>query len=106
MKKLIEKIEKKASFVFKTIKQTGNDRVTSSPYCDIKIGKKTVGGINNYADRMELKPRYKITFLVRKGEGTKWITLSREFESIDDAKKFITENKNSIFAKFDIAYSD
>lgn len=101
-------------FTFKTTKPTGRYRSFGKDYHEIKVKGIVCGAIthlesdawNKYPEDQEGK--YAIRLMVDK-EPTKeqpapfkWSTIKQKFDSLEDAKKFITDNAAKIESSFKI----
>jgi hypothetical protein len=98
----------KNEFKFKTNKPTGKWRAFDNPSHHIKHKGKEVGMIDHEAP-------FKIRLMVMKadimedGNGNcpwKWITLTKQSESLQEAKDFLNEKIDIIFAKYNIRYAE
>lgn len=94
------------SFTFKTIKSTGRYRSFYPDEIQIKRNKKQVGNIDSSGLN---NPPFKIRFMVIKKDimedknqncEWKWITLKKEFNSIEETKKFLNNNFEEINNNF------
>ena len=90
------------NFIFKTIKPTGKWKSFQDDETIIKFEKKEVGNIDSN------KP-HRIRLMAEKGEmendpnpncSWRWVTLAKDFESIDEAKEFIKDKKDIILNKY------
>lgn len=99
-----------SKFTFKTTKPTGRYGTFYSPYHTIKLNGVSVGEITH---PYGLTPIHKIRFQVIKDEDDiindkhpncswKWITLKKEFKSIEDAKEFISTHNDTIQQKYNL----
>lgn len=95
-------------FTFKTEQPTGRWRSFDVPIHYIKLKKKVVGTI-------EPTPPHKIHLMVIKDDTMedgnkncdwKWITLKREFVSVDEAKAFLKEYEQKIIEKYKLKMLD
>ena len=93
-------------FTFKTEKPSGKYRSFFDDHIDIKYNKKVVG---------EITPKFphKIRLMVIKNEkitdnnpncNWKWITLKKDFESIDEAKLWINDKKSELLNVFELKH--
>jgi len=103
-----------ANFTFKTEKATGKYRSFYSDDVYIKFRKKVCGEIIERKTD-DQKRIYKIRLQVIKDDKItddnpnsiwKWITLTKEFDIVDDAKTWLKENKDGIFNKFNLYFDE
>jgi len=104
-----------ANFTFKTEKATGKYRSFYSDEIYIKFRKKVCGNIVERNTNKWCGIVYKIRFQVIKDDKItddnpnsiwKWITLTKEFDIVDDAKTWLKENKDGIFNKFNLYFDE
>lgn len=90
-------------FTFKTNKPTGRFRCFGTASHTIKYNKIDVGRI--------VDKEWKVKFMVVKSDiledgnpncKWKWITLKKEFTSLDEAKIFLNDHVTEILAKFNL----
>jgi hypothetical protein len=99
-------MKKKIKFTFKISKTTGSYSSFYPTYHYIKLNKKECGNI------VESEP-YSIRLMVYKddimedGNGNcegKWITLKKEFKTLQESKDFLNENAEEICNKFKLYF--
>lgn len=95
-------------FTFKTHKATGPYRSFHSDFHEIKLKRKVVG---NIADEFPHRIRLMIIKEDINEDGNpncswKWIMLSKTFNTIDEAKKFINNCFDVIQEKYNLRMSD
>ena len=97
-----------ASFTFKTIKPTGRFKSFNSDNILIKYQGKEVGNI-------EPEAPFRIRLMVMKTDkitdnnpncAWKWITLKKEFTSLDESKEFLNKNAEAIIKTYTLHQVD
>jgi len=95
-------------FTFKTDKPTGPYRSFYDPTHTIKIKKVEVGSIHH-------QPPHRVRLMVTKTSPNedenpnchwKWITLRKEFASVEEAKDFLRKHFHAIMGQYNIWMSD
>lgn len=95
-------------FTFKTEKPTGTYRSFYPSAHYIKLKGKQVGSIT---DKEHYKIRLKVVKkdVLEDGDPNctwKWITLTKESQSLQEAKDFLNENIDSILTKYNLHFID
>ncbi len=93
-----------AKFTFKTSKGSGKFASFFTPSHHIKLKKIDVGSIEHEAPH-RIKLQVKKKDIMEDGNKNcpwKWITLKREFTSVDETKKYLQENTDKILIQFDV----
>lgn len=99
---------KTKKFTFKTDKPTGRYRSFEKNYHHIKYNKVEVGYIDDIEPyRIRLQAMKTEEELEEKGDDVsnrnwKWIVLARKNNSVKEAKEWLNENKDIIFAKYNL----
>ena len=91
-------------FMFKTTRPTGSYGSFFPDHHSIKYNKIEVGSIG---DGKPFKIRLQVKKIDLNEDGNlncpwKWITLNKKSESLDEAKKFLSDNVEKILSKFSL----
>jgi len=95
-------------FTFKKVIHTGKWRSFEPENHVIKYEGKEVGLISQPKVQFTLSRHFQVSFTVKKEVNEidpasfKWVALSKGFESVDDAKKYINEKIEHILELFDL----
>lgn len=100
--------QKGSSFTFKTTNPSGRFGWLDKPHHDIKVNKKVVGSIVE-PTRDSINRAFKVKFMIVKKDimedrnpncDWKWMTLKKDFTSVDEAKEFVNKYFNEITEKY------
>ena len=95
-------------FTFKTNKPTGRYKSFYKPTYEIKLKKKIVGAITSEVPHQIRLRIIKKDIMEDKNPNCswKWITLKKEFNSVDEAKAFLKENYERIVNQLNLYQGD
>ena len=92
-----------AKFTFKTHNPTGKYRAFDTAYIDIKLNKKVCGSICEPSHHSS--NGCVIRLMVKDAShrcGWRWIQFKAQFDTLKDARTFVSEKSNDIQSKYDL----